>query len=189
MGTPGPLEHPHPQEGSGRAVAQTPMGRPAHIVRDGPFAVFRVLRGAAFSAAFAQDGEAVLEDLLQFRQGAALQEHVPVRADSLVVAGVRAFAVNQERFLAGLGNPHRRNLRFGGEGDEDLLAVFAPVLDALARSRLDSGLGLHALRTKAHAPQAAIAHDFSLWSVRGVEPALAGGAKRLRTTLCTVLHR
>ncbi len=81
-------------------------------------------------------------------------------AFSLLLTG--RLTVDQQGFLAGLGNPYRGNLRLGGEGHEDLLAVRATVLDPLARSRLDTGFGLHALCAKAHTPQAAIAHLFSL---------------------------
>ena len=56
-----------------------------------------------------------------------------------------------------------------------LLAVRAAVLDPLARSRLDTGFGLHALCAKAHTPQAAIAHLFSLYSVRRVMPCVSRG--------------
>ncbi len=68
-----------------------------------------MLCGAALSTALTQDVQTVLEDLLKLGKAAAFQEHVPVGADGFLVGVHRSLAINQQRFLAGLGNP------YGGE--------------------------------------------------------------------------
>ena len=128
----------------------------------------RATKAVPLSATFAEDREAILQDLLEFLDGAALEEHVPVRAHGLVVRGVRLLAVDQEGLLAGLRDPGGRDLGLGREGHEDPLAVLAPVLDPLPRSGLDAGFRLHGLRSEAHAAQAAIAHDCLLLTVAPV---------------------
>ena len=102
--------------------------------------------------------DALGEDLLQLVRAAPLQEHVPVRALVLLVGVHRLLAVDDDRFLAGLRHPHRRDLRLRREGHRDLLAVRGAVLDALARGRLDTGLRLHGLGAQTHSPEAAVAH-------------------------------
>jgi len=96
--------------------------------------------------------EPLLQGLLELLHAAALEQHVPVRALMLLVGVFRLLAVDQDGLLAGLGGPHRGDLRLGGEHHRHGLAVRGAVLHALARGRFHTRFGLHGLGTQAHAP-------------------------------------
>src|SRR5687768_14958869 len=97
----------------------------------------------------AQKLEAFGEDLLQLGLRTTLQEHVPVRADGLLVLHHWLATVDSTTELTRLRVlPLVRNLGLIGHGDRERVPIGTDVLDLLAGSHLDAALVLEALRSE-----------------------------------------
>src|SRR5438067_431786 len=129
---------------------------------------WRALRTA--SAAGRPVGAEVGDDVLQLRDGAPLEQHVPVGAWRLGLLLLGFAAVDQPRDrTVELAFPGDRDLGVDGEGYLELVAPGAQVLARLPRSQLGVAVGLVADGSEAASAQHALAHDRNspsgAWSV------------------------
>src|SRR5690606_28789701 len=111
------------------------------------------LSGRAAELAGAQQLEALVEQVLELLDGAALEQHVPVGALGLGRLGLGLLGVPQEGLLAAAALPDRGDVRVGGEGQDDGVAVGAVVVGLEPRGEVHALVGLHALATDAHTAQ------------------------------------
>src|SRR5512138_1857751 len=104
--------------------------------------------------------EALVEDVLQLRDRAALEEHVPVGAWRLRLLLLGLAAVHQTGDAAvELALPGGGHLGVDGERHLELMALDAQVLSGLPGSQLGVAVGLVADCAKTAAAQHAFAHD------------------------------
>src|SRR5690349_2389039 len=83
------------------------------------------------------------QDVLELRDGPALEQHVPVGPGRLLGLRLRLFAVALTRLgAAARALPGEGDLGLGGHRDLELVPLRAVVDDALARSELDAALVL-----------------------------------------------
>src|SRR4029078_8466581 len=103
--------------------------------------------------------QALGEDVLQLLDGAALEQHVPVRADRLLGLYLGLDPVDRERLRAAArALPHGRDLGLGGHRDLEPVALRAGVAHLLSSGELDSSLVLEALASETGSSKCALCH-------------------------------
>src|SRR3954454_16332362 len=109
----------------------------------------RAVQVGGTDLAAAEQLEALLEDVLELLLGAALEQHVPVRADRLLRLHLTLDAGRALGLLAAARTlPDRRDVRLVGHGDLELVALRTAIADLLARGELDAALVLETLASQ-----------------------------------------
>ena len=115
--------------------------------------------GLDLALVLVQDREALGEDLFELGDAAALQQHVPVRADRLHGLGLGRLGVAAQRgATADPALPGERDVGLSGERDGRLVPVRAVVGREGARRELGVPVALVADRSEAAASQNAVTH-------------------------------
>src|SRR6478735_4087093 len=114
------------------------------------------------------DVEAFLEQLVEFLDGTALQQHVPVGPRRLHLLGLRHVTLDQGALHAVAAQPGAGDLGVVRERDVELLAVVGAVAGDLTRRQVVIAVGLVAHGSEATTSQNPISHfvntPHSFWS-------------------------